>query len=249
METRPEWIATKYVYVGQRLRANCDSRYLSSGSRLAADLVAQLYGRHIPCCVKGALVDLGCGHAPLMGSYAPYVDSALLVDWANSFHDNPLLDVVTDLNAPLPLASMSCDTVIMSDVLEHVRYPEQLLEETYRILKPGGCLIMNTPFMYGLHEEPYDYCRYTKYNIDAMLCKYGFRVRLLSEYGGGFEVIADILGKIMANIPYFGNPIAKLLFPCITILSMMLPSRLRQKMSEKWPLGYFAIANRPNEES
>jgi ubiquinone/menaquinone biosynthesis C-methylase UbiE len=47
--------------------------------------------------------------------------------------------------ADLPLASASADAVIMSEVIEHLVDPDSALDEAFRILKPGGSLLLSTP--------------------------------------------------------------------------------------------------------
>lgn len=50
-----------------------------------------------------------------------------------------------DLNRPLPFAEATFDMVVSIEVLEHVAAPYVVLEEIFRILKPGGRLIFSTP--------------------------------------------------------------------------------------------------------
>src|ERR1700685_1606544 len=50
-----------------------------------------------------------------------------------------------DITAPLPVESGQFDHVVMLAVLEHLREPESVLREAYRILAPGGSLIMTWP--------------------------------------------------------------------------------------------------------
>jgi SAM-dependent methyltransferase len=50
-----------------------------------------------------------------------------------------------DISAPLPVESGQFDHVVMLAVLEHLREPESVLREAYRILAPGGSLILTWP--------------------------------------------------------------------------------------------------------
>jgi ubiquinone/menaquinone biosynthesis C-methylase UbiE len=45
-------------------------------------------------------------------------------------------------------SSGSVDCVVPVSTLEHVRYPQKLAAEIYRILKPGGLLYINVPFSF-----------------------------------------------------------------------------------------------------
>jgi SAM-dependent methyltransferase len=64
--------------------------------------------------------------------------------------------------------------VVSFQVIEHLPEPITFLGECLRILKPGGHLFLTVPFMWHIHEEPYDYFRYTKFGLRHILEKCGF---------------------------------------------------------------------------
>ncbi|MBK9576270.1 MAG: class I SAM-dependent methyltransferase [Fibrobacteres bacterium] len=240
---KPGWLRTKYVWNSGRLRASSDEREVGAGSWLIADTVAERYGKVLPDLARGRLVDLGCGKAPLLECYGQHVDSVLLADWANSYHDNPMLDLVCDLNKPLELPSSSFDTIVMSDVLEHIAEPLGLLREIARISAPGAWLIMNVPFMYSLHEEPYDYFRYTRFGLMGLLTTAGFKNVTVEEIGGPLEVVSDVFGKIFARIPFVGRSLVRVQQRLVRTFSRSMGGRFGlAEASRKWPLGYFVTA-------
>ena len=61
----------------------------------------------------------------------------------------------------LPFADGCVDAVITTAVLEHVLYPERVAAEVHRVLKTGGLLYSELPFMQQVHEGAYDFTRYT----------------------------------------------------------------------------------------
>jgi ubiquinone/menaquinone biosynthesis C-methylase UbiE/uncharacterized protein YbaR (Trm112 family) len=61
----------------------------------------------------------------------------------------------------LPFQDCSYDAVITTAVLEHVLYPERVAGEILRVLKKGGLLYSELPFMQQVHEGAYDFTRYT----------------------------------------------------------------------------------------
>lgn len=126
--------------------------------------------------LKGVLVDLGCGDRFYESYFQGQYESYFGVDWKNSIHSfQP--DLAADLNMPLPLESESADTVLAISVLEHLSEPSTFVKEGYRILKPGGCFIIQVPFMWGIHEAPYDFQRYTKYGLGKL-----FDSNLINDY-------------------------------------------------------------------
>ncbi|MFZ1908375.1 MAG: methyltransferase domain-containing protein, partial [Burkholderiales bacterium] len=61
----------------------------------------------------------------------------------------------------LPFLDASQDAVITTAVLEHVMYPERAAAEIHRVLRVGGLLYSEMPFMQQVHEGAYDFTRYT----------------------------------------------------------------------------------------
>ena len=154
MKNREQWKPSKYVYRKGRLRASRDPKEVGVGSRLIADITARLYDEHIKDNAKGRLIDLGCGKVPLFEAYKDYVTDNVCVDWENTLHKNPYLDVECDLTKRLPFGDAEFDTVVLSDVLEHIPQPELVWHEIARIMRSGGRLLMNVPFYYWIHERP-----------------------------------------------------------------------------------------------
>ena len=79
------------------------------------------------------------------------------------------VNVVADLTGKLPLRDASLDLVMASNVLEHIPDTKELLAEVKRVLKPGGRFVATIPFMMRVHQKPYDFNRYTNYQLDALL--------------------------------------------------------------------------------
>lgn len=123
---------------------------------------------------KGQLFDLGCGEMPYKAWLFNYANSYTGVDWVSTLHELKA-DILADLNKPLPIENEVADTVISLSVMEHLREPQMLLNEAYRILKQGGTIILQVPFMWQVHEAPYDYFRYTRYGLHYMFEKAGFQ--------------------------------------------------------------------------
>jgi SAM-dependent methyltransferase len=61
----------------------------------------------------------------------------------------------------LPFVDGGFEAVITTAVLEHVMYPEKVALEISRVLKIGGILYSELPFMQQVHEGAYDFTRYT----------------------------------------------------------------------------------------
>jgi SAM-dependent methyltransferase/uncharacterized protein YbaR (Trm112 family) len=91
---------------------------------------------------------------PLLRAVKPHnvvysdIDSSADVDLFCDGHDLPFIDG-------------AFDAVVTTAVLEHVLYPERVAAEIARVVKPGGLLYSELPFMQQVHEGAYDFTRYT----------------------------------------------------------------------------------------
>lgn len=125
--------------------------------------------------IKGRILDVGCGEKPYANLFA--ATEYIGIDIAQSGHDHTRsnIDIFYDgLN--IPFEDNSFDSIICFEVLEHVFEPEKIIQEMYRVLKPGGKLILTTPFIWNEHEIPYDYGRYTYFGLKHLFTKNRFTV-------------------------------------------------------------------------
>ena len=65
-------------------------------------------------------------------------------------------DVVADAHR-MPFRDRTFDTVVASQVFEHLHNPREAAVEAARVLRPGGRLLVAVPFLYWLHATPHDY--------------------------------------------------------------------------------------------
>lgn len=62
----------------------------------------------------------------------------------------------------IPFADNSFDSVIVQAVLEHVLDPWSVVKEIHRVLRTGGIVYAETPFLQQVHEGAYDFTRFTE---------------------------------------------------------------------------------------
>jgi SAM-dependent methyltransferase len=233
------------VYQKGKLIGSRDPNEVGVGSRLIADLVAECYEEYLAIHARGRLIDLGCGKVPLYASYKDYVSEVVCVDWGNTPHRTNHLDLECDLTKPLPFCDGEFDTVILSDVLEHLPQPALLCNEIGRLLATQGKVLASVPFYYWLHEAPYDFFRYTEYALQWFMEHAGLRVVLLKPYGGVPEILADILGKSVLRFPG-GTYLSALIQESVSqVRRMPIGRRASESTCRQFPLGYFLIAEKP----
>jgi SAM-dependent methyltransferase len=194
------------------------------------------------------VLDAGAGEAPYseLFEHCDYVTT----DWARSVHPGARrADVVASLD-DLPLAGGSFDAVLCTQVLEHVDDPAAVLVELHRVLRPEGRLWLTVPLTWPLHEEPFDFFRYTPHGLNAMLSRAGFVDIEVTPRNGYFATIAQLL-RIAGDAvgwPNDGhNATRARLFQDLRRLADQLERFDDLDERRIFPLGYQVTANRSAE--
>ena len=209
------------------------------------DITAEFYQRFLPKYARGKLADLGCGNVPFYFVYKDLVSENTCVDWPNTAHKNQYLDQECDLNQPLPFPAHEFDTIVISEVLEHIANPELIWAEMARILKPGGKVLLSVPFLYKIHEAPYDYYRYTRFALENFASKNNLKVLELKTFGGLPEVLADIFSKNLIKLPAIGNALARFTqYLCWIFVHTKFGKRMSVNSGVAYPLGYFMVVEK-----
>jgi SAM-dependent methyltransferase len=114
------------------------------------------------------------------------------------------VDVVGDL-LHLPLKPASVDTLVCTGVLEHVSDPYQAAAELYRVLKFGGRVFVETPFMQTVHGSPDDYSRWTPSGLRQLLKE--FTILECRVVAGPASALAWQFQETMAMLFSFGSEV------------------------------------------
>lgn len=215
--------------------------FLFINKRLSRDTIERLADN-----LCGLVVDVGCGQAP----YRPLLTRATKYVGIDSGQDH-MADVVGDAQR-LPVASAVVDSILCSEVLEHVRDPDAVVAEVFRALKPGGILLLTAPMSWNLHYEPNDYRRYTCYGLWQLLESHGFEIAETRRIGGLFSLIGSRLVDGIATELYhrltFLPPRVRhgviLLYSIPVSLVFMLLARLGDRFQRSDAIGWAILARK-----
>lgn len=209
--------------------------------------------QHAVQYASGDLLDVGCGAKPyreLFSNVSRYVgtdhESEVDTRRANMPDRAQSIDVYADAER-LPFEAESFDTVVATQLIEHLPHPGVFASEASRVLRAGGHLILTFPLVNQLHEEPHDYFRFTEHGTRVLCEEAGLRVIKTVKMGGAWLTVGYLLrDMILVNASRRRNR-----------FSVRLLSRLGHavydvcRRLERWnplphiPLNYLVVVHKP----
>lgn len=102
---------------------------------------------------------------------------------------------------------------------------------------------MNTPFLYWIHEAPHDYYRHTQFSLERVVGAAGLELVVLVQLGGAFDVLADMVGKLLPRFHAGGAEFARSLQQFV--LQRHLDSREIGVEADGFPLAHGVVARKP----
>lgn len=154
--------------------------------------------------MHGKLLDLGCGQMPYQQYILHHseVTEYIGVDIESElgYHEKVKPDNFWD-GKSLPFTDNTFDCIFCTEVLEHVPDTISFLMEAQRVLKPGGTFFFTTPFLWPLHDVPYDEYRLTPFSIKRLLNDAGLGESEISPLGGWHASMAQMLGLWVKRAP------------------------------------------------
>ena len=142
--------------------------------------------------VQGSVLDVGCGRRPYEKTFfsgaSRYVGTDYLSDRSNP-------DVVSSA-LQIPFKQDTFDTVVSTEVLEHVPDPLLAMREMQRVLKPGGYMILSTPMYWPRHEVPYDFFRYPYDGMLHLVKQSGFELEKIFNRGRSYAFLGQVFQQI-----------------------------------------------------
>jgi len=133
------------------------------------------------------------------------------------------------------------DLILMLEVLEHVENPFNASKELYRVLKKDGILIVSTPFIFGIHDAPVDYWRFTKFGLKNIFKL--FKDVKIEERSGFCITISTLLCRLIMCKSLI-HKILGCFFSVISLLSLPILILLDSFMPKIITTGYYLKARK-----
>jgi SAM-dependent methyltransferase len=203
---------------------------------------------------SGSILDVGCGEKPyrrLFTDAAEYVG----IDYKTYSHNNLARGDKPDYfftddykkTLSLPFRNSQFPHTVAFQVLEHHPEPEVMIREMLRVTQKHGYVLLSCPFIWGLHEIPADYFRYTEFSLRRMIQAHGGKVITITKQGGPGSTIAMLLTDALIEKMQLNRLLYVLglcLYPliyCISLLTFLLDGVFQ---SERIFLNYIILAKK-----
>jgi SAM-dependent methyltransferase len=147
-----------------------------------------------------------------------------------------ITDLVADATS-LPFDDGTFDCVAAFEIMEHLENPVKLVDEAYRVLAPGGVLLLSVPFLFHQHADPSDYWRPTRYTLELVTSR--FSISNVYSQGNRLHVISDLITTAFSPWPVLW-PLRIFNHLFVTLFSKSFVKRSRGTA----PSGFFVVARK-----
>ncbi|GAB3330219.1 hypothetical protein GCM10027429_07150 [Marivirga atlantica] len=167
---------------------------------------------------KMKVLDYGCGNTPYKPLFLKKDIEYIGVD----IESNKKADLHIR-NGKIPLNDNSIDIIISTQVLEHVEFVEEYLEECNRVLKSGGKLLLSTHGHWKYHPDPTDYWRWTKDGLSKIIIERDFEIK--KQYG--------LMGLAASGLQLFQDGIIDLVHARLKGILFRVIAWLQEKIDKR----------------
>jgi len=167
--------------------------------------------------LNGKILDIGCGVKPYQQLFVNTSSYTGMEFDSNEQREKSQAEIFYD-GKKFPFKNKTFDSIIFTEVLEHIFNPDEFLSEVNRVLKTNGTILLSTPFIWYEHSHPYDYGRYSSFGLKHILEKHGFEITVQQKLVSDISVIFQLVtGYIYTKISWIKSYKIKLILYVVLI--------------------------------
>ena len=140
--------------------------------------------------ISGTVLEIGCGEGYGISELVKFSEKYIGVDKFDTFiseeikKNNDIVFHKMEIPPLLNIEANSIDFVVTFQVIEHIQDDHYFLKEIFRVLKPGGKLLLTTPNkLMSLSRNPWHIREYTPFEMNDILSKYFAKTQVNGVYG------------------------------------------------------------------
>jgi SAM-dependent methyltransferase len=169
----------------------------------------------------GRVLDYGSAEAPYRSFFRPDAEFVTA-----DLPGNPDASLELNADGTVPAPDESFDAVLSTQVLEHVPDPQLYLSECFRVLRPGGRMLLSTHGIFIYHPDPEDYWRWTAAGLRHAVGRPGFEVvrfeGIIGLMSTGLQLVQD---ATYDSLPGRARPLVALVMQTLIRLADRLQSQ------------------------
>jgi SAM-dependent methyltransferase len=199
-----------------------------------------------------SVFDIGCGNKP----YEKYISKLINTKAGSDVSKYVGCDIVQSSEQKvdiiceatnIPEQSDRYDIVLCTQVIEHVFDHPKVFEEAFRLLKPGGFFIVSSNMLWQLHEEPYDFYRFTRHGFRKLLSNAEFTIKYEKSNGGQWAAFGQMVLHI-TSINLKNKTVRKLFdmafLPVTLFCNLFFPWLDRKVGHDSYTLNYLFVGQK-----
>ena len=140
--------------------------------------------------ISGTVLEIGCGEGYGISELVKFSEKYIGVDKFDTFiseeikKNNDIVFHKMEIPPLLNIEANSIDFVVTFQVIEHIQDDHYFLKEIFRVLKPGGKLLLTTPNkLMSLSRNPWHIREYTPFEMKHILSIYFAKTQVNGVYG------------------------------------------------------------------
>jgi len=166
--------------------------------------------------VKGRCLEFG---GATYKSYFPHAGQYEVI----SIKEGPGIDYVGDVHNLSSLPVGIFDSIICTQVFEHLSHPHIAAKSLYSMMKPGGVLLFTVPFINNIHYSPTDFYRFTPYGCRLILEEVGFVINEIDYGGNSLVSVGSLLGLVAEDFSKEELSIKDPIYPYNNLIKAIKP--------------------------
>ncbi len=192
--------------------------------------------------VRGQVLDVGAGNLPRYQDLFRF-DKYVKMD----IEPGKNVDVVGRVEA-IPFPNNTFDSIVCTQVLGDVYELSRAFSEFYRVLKPDGVILLTESLFDSLHDEPYDFWRFTKHSLRHLAEDANLLVETLEGRGGYWSVMEQLkarywIERLRANKKWFSR-IFSFWLKILGTWALWLDRQDKSRANKLFTHGYLLIARK-----